>query len=108
MFEALEPYLMEILSLVITGIVTYIGLQAKSIFEKYINTQIKKDVVESTVKYVEQIYKDVHGAEKLEKAKEKALDWLNEKGITISETELEILIESAVNGFNNSLKKDVE
>ena len=38
----------------------------------------------------------------LEKAKEKALEWLNEKGIKISETELEILIESAVNGLKGA------
>lgn len=29
---------------------------------------------------------------------------INEKGITISDTELEILIEASVNGFKNGLK----
>lgn len=40
-----------------------------------------------------------------EKAKDKALEWLNEKGITISDTELEILIEASVNSFNNGIKE---
>ena len=104
MFGSIQPYLIEILSIILTGVVTYVGLQIKKLFEKHINTQVKKDVVDSTVKYIEQVYKDIHGQDKLNKAKEKALEWLNEKGITISDTELEILIESAVNGFNNGLK----
>lgn len=104
MFELIQPYLIEILSLILTGVVTYVGLQIKKLYEKHIDTQVKKDVVDSTVKYIEQVYKDIHGEDKLNKAKEKALEWLNEKGITISDTELEILIESAVNGFNNGLK----
>lgn len=105
MFELIQPYLLEVVGFILTGVVTYVGLQLKKLYEKYINTQVKKDVVSSTVKYVEQVYKDIHGEEKLNRAKEKALEWLNEKGITISDTELEILIEAAVNSFNNSLKE---
>jgi hypothetical protein len=103
-FELIQPYLLEVLGVIVTGVVTYVGLQLKKLYEKHINTQVKKDVVEATVKYVEQVYKDIHGEEKLHKAKEKALEWLEEKGISISYTELEILIESAVNSFNNGKK----
>ena len=98
--EILENYIFEILATVITAVASFIGLRIKDAYTKYINTQTKKEVVKDTVNYVEQVFKDIHGQEKLEKAKEKALEWLNEKGIGISETELEILIESAVNGFN--------
>lgn len=105
MFELIQPYLLEILVAILTGVASFIGMKIKSIYEEHINTKTKQDVVTSTVKYVEQVYKDIHGAEKLEKAKEKALEWLNEKGISISDTELEILIEASVNGFNNGLKE---
>ena len=98
--EILENYIFEILATVITAVASFIGLRIKDAYTKYINTQTKKEVVKDTVNYVEQVFKDIHGQEKLEKAKEKALEWLGEKGIGISETELEILIESAVNGFN--------
>ena len=54
----------------------------------------------TTVKYIEQIYKDVHGTEKLEKAKETMLALLEEKGIKISDVELVILLESAVKDMN--------
>jgi len=41
---------------------------------------------------------------KKQKAKTKALEWLKEKKIKISNTELDILIESAVNSLKESLK----
>lgn len=104
MFEDIQPYILEIIVAILTGVASFIGMKIKKIYEDHINTKTKKDVVDTTVKYVEQVYKDIHGQEKLIKAKEKALEWLNEKGISISDTELEILIEASVNGFNNGLK----
>ena len=103
--ETIQPYILEIIAAILTGVASFIGMKVKKVYEDHINTKTKKDVVDTTVKYVEQVYKDIHGAEKLEKAKEKALEWLNEKGITISDTELEILIEASVNGFKNGLNK---
>ena len=101
----MNEYLLEIIVAILTGIASFIGVKIKKLYEEYVNTKTKKDVVDTTVKYVEQVYKDIHGEEKLNKAKDKALEWLNEKGITISDTELEILIEASVNGFNNGVKE---
>lgn len=103
--ETIQPYILEIIVAILTGIASFIGMKIKKVYEEHVNTKTKKDVVDTTVKYVEQVYKDIHGQEKLIKAKEKALEWLNEKGISISDTELEILIEASVNGFNNGLNK---
>lgn len=100
--EILQNYLLEILAAIIAAVASFIGIRIKNAYTKYVDTQTKKEIVKDTVNYVEQIYKDIHGAEKLEKAKEKALEWLNEKGIKISNTELEILIESAVNGLKGA------
>lgn len=97
--EFLQNYLLEILATIITALASFIGVSIKNAYTKYVNTKTKKEIVKDTVNYVEQVFKDIHGKEKLEKAKEKALEWLSEKGIKISETELEILIESAVNGL---------
>ena len=94
--EMLQNYLFEILATVITAVASFIGIRIKNAYTKYVDTKTKKEIVKDTVSYVEQVFKDIHGTEKLEKAKEKALEWFNEKGIKISETELEILIESAV------------
>ena len=105
MFEILQPYLLEIIVAILTGVASFIGVKIKKVYEEYINTKTKKEIVECTVKYVEQVFKEIHGEEKLNKAKDKALEWLNEKGIKVSDTELEILIEASVNGFNNGVKE---
>ena len=46
------------------------------------------------------VYKDLKGAEKLAKVKEKIVEWLNLKGISISEIELDMMIEAAVTNLN--------
>lgn len=83
----------------------YAGQYVKKLYNKYVDNETKKDVVNTTVQYVEQVYQDIHGEEKLEKALERASKLLQEKGITISNTELETLIESAVCGFNDGFNK---
>lgn len=101
MEEIITSYLIPTLATIITGVASYVGLKIKSMYEKYIDTKTKREIVEATVKYVEQICKSqrVTNEDKLNLAKEKALNWLNDKGIKISETELEVLIESAVNSL---------
>lgn len=103
MLEVIENNLIEIVIALISGLAGYIGLVIKNAYTKYIDTKTKKEIVTATVEYVEQVFKSLKGVEKLNKAKEKAQTWLNEKGIKISDTELEILIESAVNSFNQNL-----
>ena len=89
--------LIQILSTVITGIIGYLGIRIKNIYKGYIEDKIKKEIVEKTVMYVEQTSKNLSCEEKKEKALKKSLEWIQETKIDISDTELEILIESAVN-----------
>lgn len=105
--ELIMDNLMQILATVITAVASYIGVQIKKAYTKYVDTKTKKEIVDTTVKYVEQIYKNamVSNEDKLNKAKEKALEWLNTKGLKISDTELDILIESAVNGLKSTNKE---
>jgi hypothetical protein len=102
--EFISSYGIEILNTILIAVVTFIGTQAKRIYENFVNDKIKKQVVEDTVKYVEQIYTDIKGEEKLNKAIEGATELLNEKGIEISEIELRILIESVCNSFKEGVK----
>ena len=106
MFEAfVSAYGVEILMAIITAIAGYIGVVIKNLYTKHINDKTKKSVVETVVKGVEQIYKDLHGEEKLEKAIEAATEMLNEKNISITEFELRMLIEAAVAEFNKAFEK---
>lgn len=104
MMELIQDNLIQILATVITAVASFIGVSIKKAYTKYVDTKTKKEIVEATVKYIEQIYKGVmiSNENKLSKAKEKALEWLNSKGLKISDTELDILIESAVNGLKKT------
>lgn len=86
----------QVIMLIITGLATWIG----TTYKNYITLKQKKDIVEATVKYVEQTSTNLNSREKFSKAKEKSIIWVKEKGIKISDTELEVLIESCVHEFN--------
>lgn len=107
MMELIQDNLIQILATIITAVASFIGMSIKKAYTKYVDTKTKKEIVDSTVKYIEQIYKGVmiSNEDKLSKAKEKALEWLNSKGLKISDTELDILIESAVNGLKSTNKE---
>ena len=97
----LMEILLPILATFLTGMFTYIGTRLKTAYEQKINTETAKAVVDDAVKFVEQVYKDLHGKEKLEKAVEQVSQVLISKGINLSEAEITMLIESAVYGLNH-------
>ena len=103
----MNNYIMEILATIVTAVASFIGIKIKEAYTKYVDTKTKKEIVKATVEYIEQIYKGikVSNEDKLENAKEKSLEWLNSKGLNISDTELEFLIESAVNGLKKTINK---
>ena len=98
----LQPIIMNAAVVILTAIGSYVGLKVKTFIKEKADTDTKKKVVETTCKYVEQIYKDLDGESKLEKAKDSILEQLNEKGVSISELELDVLIEATVNGFKDA------
>lgn len=102
----LVDILLPVLATFLTGLFTYIGTKLKSAYEKKVNTETAKAVVEDVVKFVEQVYTDIHGKEKLQKAIEQASIILQNKGISISEAEINMLIESAVYGLNEGLNTE--
>ena len=103
--EFINQYGMEILYAIITAIAGYIGIVIKNLCTKYINDKTKASVAKTAVKFVEQVYKDLHGEEKLNEALTAASEMLAEKGIKISDLELKVLIEAAVAEFNNAFNK---
>ena len=73
---------------------------------KYINDKTKKQVAKTVVQAIEQIYKDIHGEEKLNKGIEYLSEMLNDRGITCSELELQVLLEGALAEFNNVFERE--
>ena len=105
MNEIINHYLQEIVQLLILALAGWLGVQVKNLYKKYITTKIKQSVCRTAVRFVEQIFQDIHGPEKLAEAMAKASELLAEKGITISESELVAMIEAAVNEFNDAFAK---
>ena len=95
----LQPLIITACVTIVTTVATWLGAQVKTIIKDKVDTQTKKDIIETTCRYVNQVYKDLNGPAKLQKAKEEALMLLNEKGIKITDLELTVLIEATVNSF---------
>lgn len=100
--EFINQYGMQILYTIITAIAGYIGLAIKNLYTKYINDKTKEKVAKSAVRFVEQVYKDLHGEEKLNEALKAASEMLAEKGITVTDLEMRVLVEAAVGEFNGA------
>lgn len=101
-----------IISAVVTALAGALGLFVKWVYNKTIGDKMKDETKEKVaslvVKYTEQVWKDLHGEDKLQKALEAFHDMLAEKGITISDLEMRVLLESALAEFNNAFKKSEE
>lgn len=106
--EFINQYGTTILYAVVTFIGGYIGIVLKNLYTKYINDKTKQAVAKAAVQFVEQVYKDLHGEEKLNEALVAAEEMLAEKGITISALELRVLVEAAVAEFNDAFHKVTE
>ena len=103
--EFINAYGLQIMYAIITAIAGYVGIVIKNLVTKYLNDKTKKAVAKSAVQFVEQVYKDIHGEEKLAEALAAASEMLAEKGITVTDLELRVLIEAAVAEFNESFEK---
>ena len=106
--EFIETYGVTILYTILTALAGYVGIAVKNLYKKYINNKTKRDVARTCVRAIERIYIDLHGPEKLNKCIEAASEMLAERGIHITDIELRMLIEAAVNEFNNGFNKDKE
>jgi len=104
--EFVSEYGTTLIYTVVTAILGFIGIALKNILERFVNDKRKQKIVETCVNAAEQIYKELKGKEKLEKVKENIVAMLNEKGLTISELEMDMLIEAAVAEMNKQLKKE--
>lgn len=103
--QFISEYGTQIIFAILTAVAGYLGMVAKNLYEKLIKDKKKKDIAKTVVNAVEQMYKNLHGDEKLDKALEAASEMLVNNGITVTELELRMLIEAAVAEFNEAFKK---
>lgn len=101
----IDEYLFKIITYVVLIVISYIGTICGKAYKKYVDTKTKQSICKTVVTSVEQIYTDLHGDEKLQKALESASAMLTNKGISCTTDELTTLLESAVGEFNNAFNK---
>ena len=98
----------EFVILAVTAIFGCLGFAAKKIYKSFITDKQKEAIAKTAAKCVEQVWKTIHGPEKLKKALEYAELMLAKKGIPFDAEEMEILIEAAVAEFNKVFEKEVD
>lgn len=106
--EALQEALINFLVVVIGLVATFVGQKGYS----YLNNkgilkeiEAKQKYVNIVVNAIQQTYKEANGEEKLGEAKTQLVDFFNANGIKFTDVELNSLIESAVKGVKDGVKK---
>lgn len=104
MSDFVNIVLVPVLGTVITAIVGYLGVKIKSLLEKWTQDKMMRDAAETCVRAVEQLYKDLHGAEKFQVCVNNLTEMLAEKGIHVTDLEIKMLVESAVQKLNEAVQ----
>ena len=103
--EFLTQYGFELIATIATTFFGFLGIVLKNIFKKYLDEKTKKEVAKTVVTAVEQMYAELTGDERYEKAMESMSEMLEQKGIAATELEIKMLIESAVKEMNSNIIK---
>ena len=104
----ISGYINQIILTILLIFAAFLGAQVRNLYRKYITTEIKQAVCKTAVLFVEQVYKDIHGPEKLAMAMNRASAILKEYGIEISDVELTAMLEAAVREFINAFESDTQ
>ena len=96
----------EIAVLAVTVVFGCLGWAAKQIYKNLVTDQQKEAIAKTAARCVEQVWKSIHGKDKLQMALEYAAVLLEKKGIKFDAEEMSILIEAAVAEFNEAFAKE--
>lgn len=105
MTEIVRDLLISLASAAIAALAGVVGTLVKRAYDKIVGERIAKSTVETCVAAVEQLYHDMNGEEKKQKAIEYIAEMLEKKGVTIAQVEIELMIEAAVAEFNDAFKQ---
>ena len=116
MFEYyVYSYGMHMIGLLLVAVAGCLGIVIRNWLSKWVraestrlDSEIKLKIAKTVVAFVEQVWKDLHGRDKLYKALAKARELLLKKGIAFDSEEMEVLIEAALAEFNEVFRKPAE
>ena len=106
MKELITQIIIDYLPVILASIGTFLVARLSKLWTKIAEDKTKRDIAATTVRYIEQVFIDLHGKEKLQKAKESMSELLISKGINITEVEITMLLEEAVKNMNYSSIQD--
>lgn len=110
LLQAITPILLALLVGIIGYLAKIAGIQVQRVADKYAikaKLDANKTIVDLAVKYVQQVFNEADNKTKYNEAKNKALEILSEKGIKITDAELNMLIEASVANFKQGMKEIV-
>lgn len=108
--EAIQMELLNLLAVVLVACVGFITrkvthfLEAKGVVARL---ESNKELVRIVVEAVEQVYGQLDGKRKLDIAKEKLAELMQEKNIKISTKEIDALIEALIKEMNDNIRKEL-
>lgn len=110
LLQAITPILLALLVATIGYLAKIAGIQVQRVADKYeikAKLDANKTIVDLAVKYVQQVFNEADNKTKYNEAKNKALEILSEKGIKITDAELNMLIEASVANFKQGMTETV-
>ena len=105
MFDIVRDLLISLASAAIAALAGLVGTLFKKGYDKIVGHKIAEEVVKTCVQAVEQLYHDLDGPSKKDKAIEAVREMLEIKGITLAQIEIETMIEAAVADFNDAFNQ---
>lgn len=100
--------LLNLAGVVITVIAGFVGKSVMSYLNKKGVVQkigAHKELAKIAVSFVEQVYIDLKGEAKLDRAKDKLVELANKEGLKLTDADLDAFIENAVREMKNAGKE---
>lgn len=98
----------QLIGMILLAVFGCLAYAAKQIVRTYLNDETKLGIARTVVRFVEQVWTEIHGQDKLQKALETAESLLKKKGIPFDADEMMVLIEAAVQEMNEIIKQPIE
>lgn len=105
LLEILNAYGMELLKAIVLLIAGTLGLIACKLANRYLNTETKRTLARTGVLFVEQVFSDLHGEQKMAKFLEYVEAQLKRYGIKFDAKEMRALGEAFLAEFNEAFTK---
>lgn len=98
----IRNYVLQALIAALCLAMAWLGAEMRGLAKKWLDTEEKQKAAKTSVLYVQQLYKDLAGPEKMNLALETARELLEAKGIQFSRGEMVVMMEAAIAEFKEA------